>query len=265
MSSQDPTFGHSTDRASGNVIVMGTDEDNLDGHLTALRSSYAVELNLGAPQVRYRETVSRPVEVDHTLKRIDGRRGEFARIKLRIEPGEPGAGSTFKSEIVGGVVPDAYIGAVEKGVRRATDAGILAGFPVDARVSLYDGAYHEIDSSWTAFEATAHAAMLKGASQAGVRVVEPVMDVLVATPGECSEAVIDDIRSRHGRIRNRKRRGEMLVILASAPLAHLLGYAPALCAITDGRARSRVRFRDYAGLQGYDGPDDFAPAAAMRP
>jgi elongation factor G len=135
---------------------------------------------------------------------------------------------------------------------------------MDVRVSLRDGAYHEMDSSWTAFEIAARSAMRKGVAQAGVRLLEPIMDVLVVTPSEFAKSVIDDISSRQGRIRNQKRRGDTVVILAAAPLAHLLGYALALRSITNGRANSRMRFREYAAVQDSDGPDGFSPAVGLR-
>ena len=184
MASEDPTFRYSTDRESGVPIVMGTDEANLNAHLAALQRIHGGGVRVGAAQVRYREALVRAVDVDYTHKKQTGATGEFARVRLRIEPNEPGAGSTFTNEIVGGVVPGEYIGAVEQGVRRVCDTGVLAGFPLDSRVSLRDGAYHEVDSSWIAFEIAGRSAMQKGASQAEVKLLEPIMDIAVEMPPE---------------------------------------------------------------------------------
>lgn len=228
-------------------------------------SVYGIELDVDAPRVRCRATVARAVDVDYTHKKANLPIGEFefARVKLRIEPYKPGAGNVFRSEVVGGVIPDAYISGVEKGVQGVWDTGLL-GFPTDLSVSLRDGAYHEIDSSLAAFEIAARSAMREGLAQAGARLLEPVMDVWVVTPSEFVGSVIDDLNGRHGRIRDQKRIVDTVVISATAPLAHLLGYSLALSSTTKGRARSRMRFREYIAMPGGDGPDGFAPAVGMR-
>jgi elongation factor G len=275
LASEDPTFGYAHDGASPAFIVMATDESTLDAHLAALRRAHGSDLRAGTPQIRYREALARAVDVDYTHKKVTGGSGEFACVRLRIEPGEPGAGTAFRSEVVGGVVPDRYIGGVEQGVRRVCDTGLLAGFPIDAIAALYDGAFHEIDSSWTAFEIAGRSAMREGASQAGVKLLEPIMDVAVWVPPELAGVVITDMYKRGVRVEDGDslldaiangglKVGEAILIVADAPLARLLGYAEVLRAISGGRASCTVSFGRYAEVQRNDGPDDFAPTIGMR-
>jgi elongation factor G len=256
IASVDPTFGYAMDRESRAAIVMGTDEANLDAHLVALKRIYTGEVRVSAVRVRYREALAGTVDVDYTHKKQVGASGEFARVKLRIEPNEPSAGSTFTNEIVGGVVPNQYIGAVEQGVRSVCHSGVLAGFPLDARVSLHDGAFHEIDSSWIAFETAGRSAMQKGASQAGVMLLEPIMDIKVEMPAGLSSAVMADMDERRigvievgGRIvdiRTIVSTGYAINVHAQAPLARLLGYAKALHAFSSGRASCAMSFNRSA-------------------
>jgi elongation factor G len=274
LASEDPTFGYTHDGASTSAVAMGTDESNLDAHLTALRRMHDGELRTGAPQVRYREALVRAVDVDYTHKKLTGTSGEFARVKLRIEPGDPGAGSVFRSEITAGVLPDEYIGGVEQGVRRVCDTGVLVGFPIDAIVSLRDGAFHTIDSSWTAFEIAGHSAMEKGASQAGVKLLEPIMSIEAEMPADLSDAVIADMNERRiGVIEMGGRRinlstivttRDILIVYTEARLARLLGYAKALRTLSGGRASCAMSFTRYDEVQRNDGPDDFAPDVGMR-
>jgi elongation factor G len=275
LASEDPTFGYTGDRASPAFIVMATDESNLDAHLAALRRVDGSDLRAGRPQVRYREALARAVDVGYTRTEFTGAGGEFASVRLRIEPGEPGAGCLFRSEIVGGVVPDEYIGGVERGVRRVCETGLLAGFPIDVAVALYDGAFHEIDSSWTAFEIAGRSAMQKGALQAGVKRLEPIMDVAVWVLPALAGAVITDMHKRGVRVEDGDSLldaiatggvtvGDPTLIVADAPLARLLSYSEVLRAISGGRATCTMSFGRYAEVQRNDGPDDFAPAIGMR-
>jgi len=275
LASEDPTFAYAHDGAPAAFIVMATDESKLGAHLAALRRALGSDLRAGTPQIRYREALARAVDVDYTHKKFTGGSGEFARVRLRIEPGEPGAGSVFRSEVVGGVVPDRFIGGVEQGVRRVCESGLLAGFPIDAAVALHDGAFHEIDSSWTAFEIAGRSAMREGASQAGVKLLEPIMDVAVWVPPELASAVIADMYKRGVRVEDgdslldalaigAQTVSDAILIVADAPLARLLGYPEVLRAISGGRATCAMSFGRYAEVQRNDGPDDFAPAIGMR-
>ena len=171
-------------------------ELHLDIKVDILRRTYGVDANVGAPQVAYRETLVRPTEIDYTHKKQTGGTGQFARVKLRLEPNETGKGNEFESEVVGGTVPKEYIPGVEKGINSVWDNGVLIGFPmVDTKVTLYDGAFHEVDSSAIAFEIASRSAMKEGCDKAGVKLLEPVMDVEVVTPGDFVGGVIGDINS----------------------------------------------------------------------
>jgi elongation factor G len=191
LAAEDPSFRVSTDQESGETRIKGMGELHLDIKIDILKRTHKVEVNVGAPQVAYRETLARSAEIDYTHKKQTGGTGQFARVKLRLEPNEPGKGNEFESEIVGGVVPKEFIPGVEKGIRSVWDSGVLIGFPmVDTRVTLYDGDFHEVDSSTIAFEIAARAAMREGAAKAGVKLLEPIMDVEVVTPGDFVGGVI---------------------------------------------------------------------------
>ena len=291
ISAANPTIGYSMDPGALAALVLATDEAQLDATLATLKRRCGGTVTVGSPQIRYRGALARTVDVDYTHKKLTASGGEFARVKLKIEPGGPGAGCAFRSQIVGRVVPDKFIGGVEQGVRSVCDSDALIGFPIDATVSLCDGAYHEIDSSWIAFEAAARSAMHKGATEAGVTLLEPIMDVAVEMPGDLAGAVLADMDRRGIRLQNvdthgdgkairldtitisldtivvwREKRGDAGVIRADAPLAHLLGYAEVLRSISDGRASCTMCFSRYAEAEGNDGPDDFTPAiGAERP
>jgi len=247
LAAEDPSFRVSTDQESGETIIKGMGELHLDIKVDILKRTHKVEVNVGAPQVAYRETIARTAEVDHTHKKQTGGTGQFARVKLRIEPNEPGKGNEFESEIVGGVVPKEYIPGVEKGVQSVWDAGVLIGFPmVDTTVTLYDGDFHEVDSSTIAFEIAARAAMREGAAKAGVKLLEPIMDVEVVTPGDFVGNVIGDLNSRRGHIRSQEMRGNATVIRANVPLANMFGYVSQLRSMSQGRAMYTMQFAHYA-------------------
>jgi elongation factor G len=265
MASEDNTFAYSKNHESGELTAKGSDEQCLDVTVDILRRTHKVEVNVGAPQVAYREALARATAIDFTYKKQTGGTGQFARVKLHLEPNEPGAGNEFLSEIVGGVVPKEYIPGVEKGVQRVWDSGVLIGFPmVDTKVTLFDGAYHEVDSSWMAFEIAARTAMREGAAKAGVKLLEPIMDLEVISPGDFVGRVIEDLNSRRGQIRSQEMRGNATVLRAQVPLARLFGYRSRLSLITNGQGTSVTRFSNYAQVPTVNGPDDFGPAVGMR-
>jgi elongation factor G len=249
MALEDPSFRVSVDQESGETILKGMGELHLDIKVDILKRTYGVEANVGAPQVAYRETLVKPTEVDYTHKKQTGGTGQFARVKLRIEPNETGKGNEFESEIVGGTVPKEYIPGVEKGIHSVWDSGVLIGFPmVDSKVTLYDGAFHEVDSSAIAFEIAARAAMKEACDKAGVKLLEPIMDVEVVTPGDFVGSVIGDINSRRGHIRNQEMRGNATVIRAYVPLANMFGYVSQLRSMSQGRASYTMQFAHYADV-----------------
>ncbi|HVY41803.1 MAG TPA: elongation factor G [Hyphomicrobiaceae bacterium] len=247
LANEDPSFRVSSDQESGETIIKGMGELHLDIKIDILRRTHGVEVNVGAPQVAYRETLARGTEVDYTHKKQTGGTGQFARVKLRLEPQEPGKGNEFESEIVGGTVPKEYIPGVQKGVQSVWDTGVLIGFPmVDMKVTLFDGAFHEVDSSAIAFEIAARQAMRDGCQKAGVKLLEPVMDVEVVTPGDFVGGIIGDINSRRGQIRNQEMRGNATVIRANVPLANMFGYVSQLRSMSQGRASYTMQFAQYA-------------------
>jgi elongation factor G len=247
LAAEDPSFRVSTDQESGETIIKGMGELHLDIKVDILKRTHKVEVNVGAPQVAYRETISRSTEITYTHKKQTGGTGQFAEVRLRLEPNEAGHGNEFESEIVGGAVPKEYIPGVEKGVQSVWDSGVLIGFPmVDMKVTLYDGKYHEVDSSTIAFEIAARNAMREGCAKAGVKLLEPIMDVEVVTPGDFVGSVIGDINSRRGQIRSQEMRGNATVVRAYVPLANLFGYVSQLRSMSQGRAMYTMQFAHYA-------------------
>ena len=247
LAAEDPSFRVTSDQESGETIIKGMGELHLEIKVDILKRTHKVEVNVGAPQVAYRETLARATEVDYTHKKQTGGTGQFARVKLRLEANEPGAGNEFESEIIGGVVPKEYIPGVEKGVQSVWDSGVLIGFPmVDMKVTLYDGDYHEVDSSAIAFEIASRQAMREGCNKAGVKLLEPIMDVEVVTPGDFVGSVIGDINSRRGQIRSQEMRGNATVVRANVPLANMFGYVSQLRSMSQGRAMYTMQFAHYA-------------------
>ncbi len=247
LATEDPSFRVTSDQESGETIIKGMGELHLEIKVDILKRTHGVEVNVGAPQVAYRETLARATEIDYTHKKQTGGTGQFARVKLRLEPQEPGKGNEFETEIVGGAVPKEYIPGVEKGVQSVWDTGVLIGFPmVDMNVTLYDGAFHEVDSSAIAFEIASRQAMREGCQKAGVKLLEPVMDVEVVTPGDFVGNVIGDINSRRGQIRNQEMRGNATVVRAYVPLANMFGYVSQLRSMSQGRASYTMQFAHYA-------------------
>jgi elongation factor G len=247
LAAEDPSFRVSTDQESGETIIKGMGELHLDIKVDILKRTHKVEVNVGAPQVAYRETISRSTEITYTHKKQTGGTGQFAEVRLRLEPNEAGHGNEFESEIVGGAVPKEYIPGVEKGVQSVWDSGVLIGFPmVDMKVTLYDGKYHEVDSSTIAFEIASRNAMREGCAKAGVKLLEPIMDVEVVTPGDFVGSVIGDINSRRGQIRSQEMRGNATVVRAYVPLANMFGYVSQLRSMSQGRAMYTMQFAHYA-------------------
>ncbi len=247
LAQEDPSFRVSTDPESGQTILKGMGELHLDIKVDILKRTYKVEANVGAPQVAYRETISRTVEHDYTHKKQTGGSGQFARIKLRFEPLPPGGGYDFENEVVGGSVPKEYVPGVEKGLESARQSGVIAGFPViDFKASLIDGAYHDVDSSVLAFEIAARAAFKEAMQKAGPKLLEPIMKVEVVTPEEFVGSVIGDLTSRRGQVSGTTMRGNAQVINALVPLANMFGYVNNLRSMSQGRATYTMHFGHYA-------------------
>ncbi|PPB79609.1 elongation factor G [Albidovulum inexpectatum] len=246
LAAEDPSFRVETDLESGQTIMKGMGELHLDILVDRMKREFKVEANIGAPQVAYRETISHKAEVDYTHKKQTGGTGQFARVKLEIEPTEPGEGYSFESRIVGGAVPKEYIPGVEKGIKSVLESGPLAGFPViDVKVALVDGAYHDVDSSVLAFEIASRAAMREGLKKAGAKLLEPIMKVEVVTPEEYTGSIIGDLTSRRGMVTGQDSRGNANVIHAFVPLANMFGYINNLRSMSSGRAVFTMLFDHY--------------------
>ena len=246
LAQEDPSFRVSVDEESGQTVIKGMGELHLDIIVDRMRREFKVEANVGAPQVAYRETLTKRAEIDYTHKKQTGGSGQYARVKIVFEPGEPGTGFQFESKIVGGSVPKEYIPGVQKGVESVKDSGPLAGFPmIDFKATLMDGAYHDVDSSVMAFEIAARAAFREGAQQAGVKLLEPIMKVEVVTPEEYMGDVIGDLNSRRGQISGTEQRGIAQVIHAMVPLANMFGYVNTLRSMSQGRAQYTMQFDHY--------------------
>lgn len=246
LANEDPSFRVSTDQESGQTILKGMGELHLDIKVDILKRTYKVDANIGAPQVAYRETLTKKAEIDYTHKKQTGGTGQFARVKLVIEPNETGKGFEFESKIVGGAVPKEYIPGVEKGLQSVIGSGVLAGFPVvDVKVSLIDGAFHEVDSSALAFEIASRAALREGLQKGGSVLLEPIMKVEVVTPEDYTGSVIGDLNSRRGQIQGQDMRGNAVVINAMVPLANMFGYVNQLRSFSQGRANYTMQFDHY--------------------
>jgi elongation factor G len=246
LAAEDPSFRVSTDPESGQTILKGMGELHLDIKVDILKRTYKVEANIGAPQVAYREKVTKPVTVEYTHKKQTGGSGQFAQVKIVVEPLPPGGGFEFHNEIVGGAVPKEFIPGVEKGLESVLGAGVLAGFPVvDLKVSLVDGKYHDVDSSALAFEIAARAALREALQKGGSVLLEPIMKVEVVTPEDYTGSVIGDLNSRRGQIQGQDMRGNANVINAMVPLANMFGYVNHLRSMSQGRATFTMQFDHY--------------------
>ena len=246
LAAEDPSFRVETDIESGQTIMKGMGELHLDILVDRLKREFKVEANIGAPQVAYRETIGHEAEIDYTHKKQSGGSGQFGRVKMVISPTEPGEGYSFESKIVGGSIPKEYIPGVEKGIKSVMDSGPLAGFPViDFKVSLIDGAYHDVDSSVLAFELAARAGMREGLRKAGAKMLEPIMEVEVVTPDEYTGGIIGDLTSRRGQVQGQDQRGNAIAITANVPLANMFGYINTLRSMSSGRANFSMQFSHY--------------------
>ena len=246
LAQEDPSFRVSSDEESGQTIIAGMGELHLDILVDRMRREFKVEANVGAPQIAYRETFTKLTEVDYTHKKQTGGSGQFARVKMVIEPLEAGGGYEFENKIVGGSIPREYIPGVEKGIESVRENGVLAGFPmIDFKVRLIDGAYHDVDSSVMAFEIAARAAFREASRDAGAKLLEPMMAVEVVTPEEHMGDVIGDLNSRRGQVRGTEARGNAAVVNAMVPLANMFGYVNTLRSMTQGRAQYSMQFDHY--------------------
>ena len=247
LAQEDPSFRVSVDHESGQTIIKGMGELHLDIIVDRMRREFKVEANVGAPQVAFRETVSKRANVDYTHKKQTGGSGQFARVKMTIEPNEQGKGYEFENKVVGGNVPKEYIPGVQKGVQSVVESGVLAGFPIlDVKVTLTDGAYHDVNSSVMAFEIAGRAAFREGALKAGPKLLEPIMKVEVVTPEDYVGGIIGDLTSRRGQVRGQETRGNAAVISAMVPLANMFGYVNNLRSMSQGRAQFTMQFDHYA-------------------
>ena len=246
LAAEDPSFTVSTDHESGQTILKGMGELHLDIKIDILKRTYKVEATIGAPQVAYRESLGRRAEIDYTHKKQTGGTGQFARIKLVFEPGEPGSGFVFESSVVGGSVPKEYIPGVQKGLESVKDNGLLAGFPlIDFKATLIDGAYHDVDSSVLAFEIAARAAFKELREKGSPKLLEPIMNVEVVTPEEYLGSVIGDLNGRRGQIQGQDVRGNAIVVNAFVPLANMFGYVNNLRGMSQGRAAFTMQYDHY--------------------
>ena len=246
LAQEDPSFRVNTDEESGQTIIKGMGELHLEILVDRMKREFKVEANVGAPQVAYRETISKSTDVDYSHKKQSGGAGQFARIKITFEPGEPGSGYEFVNKIKGGNIPTEYIPGVQKGLIFQQQSGVMAGFPcIDFKATLNDGAYHDVDSSVLAFEIAARAAFREGMAKASPVLLEPMMKVEVVTPEEYMGDVIGDLNSRRGQVQEMSTRGNANVIDSMVPLANMFGYVNNLRSLTQGRANYSMQFDHY--------------------
>ena len=246
LAREDPSFRVTSDNESGQTIIKGMGELHLDIIVDRMKREFKVEANVGAPQVAYRETITGEADIDYTHKKQSGGAGQFARVKMQVSPGEVGKGLQFKNTVVGGNIPKEYIPGVQKGIQNAMTSGVVAGFPVtDVNVVLYDGAYHDVDSSVMAFELAGRAAFREGLQKALPKLLEPVMRVEVVTPEDFVGDVIGDLNSRRGQVQGMEPQGVATLIRAMVPLGTMFGYVNNLRSLTQGRANYSMFFEKY--------------------
>jgi elongation factor G len=246
MVAEDPSFTVFTDQESGQTIMKGMGELHLDIKVDILRRTYKVDANIGAPQVAYRESLGKRADIDYTHKKQTGGTGQFARVMITFEPGEPGSGFVFESKIVGGAIPKEFIPGVEKGLESVKDNGLLAGFPlIDFKATLTDGKFHDVDSSVLAFEIASRAAFKELREKGAPKLLEPVMKVEVLTPDEYMGDVIGDLNQRRGQIQGSETRGNAQVVTAMVPLANMFGYIGNLRGMSQGRAQFTMQYDHY--------------------
>jgi elongation factor G len=247
LAKEDPSFRVTSDEESGQTIIKGMGELHLDIIVDRMKREFKVEANVGAPQVAYRETLQNPTEFDYTHKKQSGGAGQFARVKLLVEPLEPGKGREVESKIKGGSIPKEFIPGVEKGIETVSDNGILAGFPIiDYKVTILDGLHHDVDSSVLAFELASRACFKEACTRGTLKLLEPIMRVEVVTPEDYMGDVIGDLNSRRGQINTQDQRGNATVITAMVPLANMFGYINSLRSMSQGRAQYSMFFDHYS-------------------
>ena len=247
LAKEDPSFRVTSDEESGQTIIKGMGELHLDIIVDRMKREFKVEANVGAPQVAYRETLENASEVEYTHKKQSGGAGQFAKVKLLVEPQEPGSGRLVESKIKGGAIPKEFIPGVEKGIETVSDGGILAGFPmIDYKVTILDGLHHDVDSSVLAFELASRACFKEACTKGNLKLLEPVMRVEVVTPEDYMGDVIGDLNSRRGQINTQEQRGNATVITAMVPLANMFGYINNLRSMSQGRAQYSMFFDHYS-------------------
>jgi elongation factor G len=246
LAGEDPSLRLRTDQETGQTILSGMGELHLEIIIDRLRREYGVDCNIGAPQVAYRETISKPHTEIYTHKKQTGGSGQYAEVKIQFEPTERNAGVIFENKVVGGSIPREYIPAVEKGIKVQADTGVLAGFPtVDFKYTLLDGKYHDVDSSALAFEIAAKACFREGMKKASPIILEPIMDVEVTTPQDHVGDVVGDLNRRRGQIQNQESSGSTIIVRALVPLKEMFGYISHLRSMTKGRASFTMQFHHY--------------------
>jgi elongation factor G len=256
------SFG-SVDHESGQTVIKGRDEIQLEIIVDRMKREFKVEANVGAPQVAYRETITKSKDHDYTHKKQTGGSGQYARVKIRFEPLPPGSGFVFENDVVGGSVPKEYIPGVEKGLKLAKESGVIAGFPmIDFKATLIDGAYHDVDSNVMTFDIASRACFREAIPQAGPKLLEPMMKVEVVTPEEYLGDVIGDLNSRRGQVMGMETRGGFQIV-AIVPLSNMFGYANELLKMTQGHAEYEMQFDHYeqVPILPPDGGDDNYPGA----
>ncbi|MFC4638147.1 elongation factor G [Deinococcus hohokamensis] len=247
LAEEDPTFRVESDQESGQTTISGMGELHLEILVDRLKREYKVDANVGAPQVAYRETITKAVDVEGKFVRQSGGRGQFGHVKIKAEPLEPGAGFIFENTVVGGTVPREFVGPAQKGIEEAMQSGPMLGFPVvDMKVSLYDGSYHEVDSSEMAFKIAGSMALKEAVQKGAPAILEPIMRVEVTVPEDYMGDIIGDLNSRRGQIQGMEARGNAQIVKAFVPLSEMFGYATDMRSMTQGRASYSMFFDHYS-------------------
>jgi len=255
LMAEDPTFRVKTDTLTGGTIIRGMDELHLEVIVDRLKREFNVEAAVGKPRVAYKEALTRAADGEGRCVRQTGGRGQFGHAKIHMHPGEPGTGYVFENEIVGGAIPEEFIKPVQEGIREALTRGVLAGYPVDdVRIELYDGSFHDVDSSEMAFRIAGSMAFQDAARKARPVLLEPIMAVEVVASKECIADVSEDLLGRYGRIQSTAEQGDTRIVRARVPLSEMLGYTADLSSCTQGRATCSMHFDQYEQVRG--GPDD---------
>jgi elongation factor G len=246
LAQEDPSFRVRSDEETGQTIISGMGELHLDILVDRMRREFKVEANIGKPQVAYRECIRKSVDVEGKFVRQSGGKGQYGDVWIQFTPNDEGKGFEFENAIVGGVVPREYIPAVEQGLKEAMANGVLAGYPlIDVKAKLYDGSYHEVDSSEAAFKVAASMALKNASKSAGAVILEPIMHVEVVAPEEYLGDVMGQITARRGRVEGMEARGNAQLVNAMVPLAEMFGYATTLRSATQGRGTFTMTFDHY--------------------